>query len=72
MSPTEPVCYLTADLFYIEVVLLRGGRVEDVRVAHHGDAPEVRSRAYYIVLTSLNALTWFGLVCSPARHSSSC
>ncbi|XP_026094016.1 mediator of RNA polymerase II transcription subunit 1-like [Carassius auratus] len=39
MSPTETVCYLTADLFYIEVVLLRGGRVEDVRVAHHGEAP---------------------------------
>ncbi|XP_050953659.1 mediator of RNA polymerase II transcription subunit 1 isoform X2 [Labeo rohita] len=39
MSPTETVCYLTADLFYIEVVLLSGGRVEDVRVAHHGEAP---------------------------------
>ncbi|XP_073686441.1 mediator of RNA polymerase II transcription subunit 1-like [Garra rufa] len=39
MSPTETVCYLTADLFYIEVVLLLGGRVEDVRVAHHGEAP---------------------------------
>ncbi|KAF4096122.1 mediator of RNA polymerase II transcription subunit 1-like [Onychostoma macrolepis] len=40
MSPTETVCYLTADLFYVEVVLLPGGRVEDVRVAHHGEAPE--------------------------------
>ncbi|XP_016401752.1 mediator of RNA polymerase II transcription subunit 1-like [Sinocyclocheilus rhinocerous] len=39
MSPTETVCYLTADLFYLEVVLLPGGRVEDVRVAHHGEAP---------------------------------
>uniref|UniRef100_A0A8C1JBX1 Mediator of RNA polymerase II transcription subunit 1 n=1 Tax=Cyprinus carpio TaxID=7962 RepID=A0A8C1JBX1_CYPCA len=39
MSPTETVCYLTADLFYMEVVLLRGGGVEDVRVAHHGEAP---------------------------------
>ncbi len=73
MSPTETVCYLTADLFYIEVVLLRGGRVEDVRVAHHGEAPEVRRRADNIVEKSLwHALTWFGCVCSPAHHSSSC
>lgn len=39
LSPTETVCYLTADLFYIEVLLLPGGRVEDVRVAHNGEAP---------------------------------
>ncbi|XP_067290545.1 mediator of RNA polymerase II transcription subunit 1-like [Pseudorasbora parva] len=39
LSPTETVCYLTADLFYIEVMLLPGGRVEDVRVAHHGEPP---------------------------------
>lgn len=39
LSPTETVCYLTADLFYIEVVLLPGGRVEDVRAAHRGEAP---------------------------------
>lgn len=49
MSPTETVCYLTADLFYMEVVLLRGGGVEDVRVAHHGEAPVVRRHAYNIV-----------------------
>ncbi|XP_077081111.1 mediator of RNA polymerase II transcription subunit 1-like isoform X2 [Siphateles boraxobius] len=39
LSPTETVCYLTSDLFYIEVVLLPGGRVEDVRTAHHGETP---------------------------------
>ncbi|KAK7118001.1 hypothetical protein R3I94_021744 [Phoxinus phoxinus] len=39
LSPTETVCYLTADLFYIEVLLLPGGRVEDVRAAHRGEAP---------------------------------
>ncbi|XP_051537916.1 mediator of RNA polymerase II transcription subunit 1 [Myxocyprinus asiaticus] len=39
LSPTETVCYLTADLFYIEVVMLPGGQVEDVRVAHHGEVP---------------------------------
>ncbi|XP_053485887.1 mediator of RNA polymerase II transcription subunit 1 [Ictalurus furcatus] len=40
LSPTETACYLTADLFYVEVLLLPGGEVEDVKVAQHGDAPE--------------------------------
>ncbi|KAI4904299.1 hypothetical protein NFI96_010888, partial [Prochilodus magdalenae] len=40
-SPTETACYLTADLFYLEVLLLPGGGVEDVKVAQHGEAPEV-------------------------------
>ncbi|XP_076827498.1 mediator of RNA polymerase II transcription subunit 1-like [Brachyhypopomus gauderio] len=40
LSPTETVCYLTADLFYLEVLLLPGGGVEDVKVAQHGEAPE--------------------------------
>ncbi|KAM9489502.1 mediator of RNA polymerase II transcription subunit 1-like [Clarias gariepinus] len=40
LSPTETVCYLTADLFYVEVLLLPGGEVEDVKLAQHGEAPE--------------------------------
>ncbi|XP_029935402.1 mediator of RNA polymerase II transcription subunit 1-like isoform X3 [Myripristis murdjan] len=36
---TEATCYLTADLFYLEVVLLQGGGVEDVKVAPHGEVP---------------------------------
>ncbi|KAF4087827.1 hypothetical protein AMELA_G00075730 [Ameiurus melas] len=40
LSPTETACYLTADLFYVEVLLLHGGEVEDVKVAQHGEAPE--------------------------------
>uniref|UniRef100_UPI003AAC6404 mediator of RNA polymerase II transcription subunit 1-like n=1 Tax=Centroberyx gerrardi TaxID=166262 RepID=UPI003AAC6404 len=36
---TEATCYLTADLFYLEVVLLPGGGVEEVKVAPHGEAP---------------------------------
>ncbi|TSK16054.1 Mediator of RNA polymerase II transcription subunit 1 [Bagarius yarrelli] len=43
LSPTETACYLTADLFYVEVLLLPGGEVEDVKVAQHGKAPEVES-----------------------------
>ncbi|XP_061094968.1 mediator of RNA polymerase II transcription subunit 1-like [Conger conger] len=38
-SPTETTCYLTSDMFYLEVLLLPGGDVEDVKVAHHGEAP---------------------------------
>ncbi|XP_031705981.1 mediator of RNA polymerase II transcription subunit 1-like isoform X2 [Anarrhichthys ocellatus] len=36
---TEATCYLTADLFYLEVVLLPGGGVEEVKVAPHGGSP---------------------------------
>ncbi|KAJ8418701.1 hypothetical protein AAFF_G00002000 [Aldrovandia affinis] len=39
LSPTETTCYLTSDMFYLEVLLLPGGGVEDVKVAHHGEAP---------------------------------
>lgn len=38
---TEGTCYLTADLFYLEVVLLPFGGVEDVKVAPHGGSPLV-------------------------------
>ncbi|XP_035268619.1 mediator of RNA polymerase II transcription subunit 1 isoform X2 [Anguilla anguilla] len=38
-SPTETTYYLTSDMFYLEVLLLPGGGVEDVKVAHHGEAP---------------------------------
>lgn len=38
---TEATCYLTADLFYLEVVLLPYGGVEEVKVAPHGKAPVV-------------------------------
>ncbi|XP_062847261.1 mediator of RNA polymerase II transcription subunit 1-like [Trichomycterus rosablanca] len=40
LSPTETACYLTADLFYVEVLLHSGGEVKDVKVAQHGEAPE--------------------------------
>uniref|UniRef100_A0A4W5M7S8 Mediator of RNA polymerase II transcription subunit 1 n=1 Tax=Hucho hucho TaxID=62062 RepID=A0A4W5M7S8_9TELE len=39
LSPTETTCYLTADMFYLEVLLLPGGGVEDVKLAQHGEAP---------------------------------
>ncbi|GAA6215188.1 mediator of RNA polymerase II transcription subunit 1-like isoform X1 [Lates japonicus] len=39
---TEATCYLTADLFYLEVVLAPCGGVEEVKVAPHG-APPVSS-----------------------------
>ncbi|XP_062377535.1 mediator of RNA polymerase II transcription subunit 1-like isoform X1 [Sardina pilchardus] len=39
LSPTETACYLTADLFYLEVLLKPDGGVDDVKVALHGEAP---------------------------------
>uniref|UniRef100_A0A3B3SDZ9 Mediator of RNA polymerase II transcription subunit 1 n=1 Tax=Paramormyrops kingsleyae TaxID=1676925 RepID=A0A3B3SDZ9_9TELE len=39
LSPTESTCYLTSDMFYVEV-LLSGDGVQDVKLALHGEAPE--------------------------------
>ncbi|TDG97468.1 hypothetical protein EPR50_G00226220 [Perca flavescens] len=36
---TEATCYLTADLFYLEVVLLPCGGAKEVKVAPHGGFP---------------------------------
>ncbi|XP_077410429.1 mediator of RNA polymerase II transcription subunit 1-like [Vanacampus margaritifer] len=36
---SEATCYLTADLFYLEVALLPGGGVDEVKVAPHGGSP---------------------------------
>ncbi|XP_035854018.1 mediator of RNA polymerase II transcription subunit 1 isoform X3 [Sander lucioperca] len=38
---TEATCYLTADLFYLEVVLLPCGGTKEVKVAPHGGFPVV-------------------------------
>ncbi|XP_077364627.1 mediator of RNA polymerase II transcription subunit 1-like [Festucalex cinctus] len=36
---SESTCYLTADLFYLEVALLPGGGVDEVKVAPHRQSP---------------------------------
>ena len=38
---TDATCYLTADLFYLEVVLVASGGVEEVKVAPQGAPPAV-------------------------------
>ncbi|XP_053198582.1 mediator of RNA polymerase II transcription subunit 1 [Scomber japonicus] len=50
---TESTCYLTADLFYLEVVLLPCGGVEEVKVAPHGGSP-VSSESLLQLLRSKN------------------
>ncbi|XP_063339400.1 mediator of RNA polymerase II transcription subunit 1-like isoform X2 [Pelmatolapia mariae] len=35
----EATCYLSADLFYVEVLLLPCGEVEEVKVVPHGESP---------------------------------
>uniref|UniRef100_A0A665X901 Mediator of RNA polymerase II transcription subunit 1 n=1 Tax=Echeneis naucrates TaxID=173247 RepID=A0A665X901_ECHNA len=44
---TEATCYLTADLFYVEVVLVPNGGVEEVKVAPQGRAPVVNWNHFY-------------------------
>ncbi|NWS59642.1 MED1 polymerase, partial [Chunga burmeisteri] len=42
ISPTGTACYITSNMFYIEVQLEQDGKVVDVKVAHLGDAPVVK------------------------------
>ncbi|NXA33272.1 MED1 polymerase, partial [Eudromia elegans] len=39
ISPSGTACYITSDMFYIEVQLEKDGKVIDVKLAHLGEAP---------------------------------
>ncbi|MEE6465717.1 hypothetical protein FKM82_006661 [Ascaphus truei] len=39
LSPSGKVCYITSEMFYIEVQVKKNGDVVDVKLAHHGEAP---------------------------------
>ncbi|XP_027014865.2 mediator of RNA polymerase II transcription subunit 1 [Tachysurus fulvidraco] len=39
LSPSETECYITSDMFYVEVQLDTMGQLIDVKVAHHGENP---------------------------------
>ncbi|XP_068012951.1 mediator of RNA polymerase II transcription subunit 1-like [Melanerpes formicivorus] len=41
VSPTGTTCYITSNMFYIEVQLEKDGEVVDVKLAHLGEAPVV-------------------------------
>ncbi|XP_043364643.1 mediator of RNA polymerase II transcription subunit 1-like isoform X2 [Dermochelys coriacea] len=41
ISLNGTVCYLTSDMFYVEVQLEKDGKVIDVKLAHPGEAPVV-------------------------------
>ncbi|XP_068789841.1 mediator of RNA polymerase II transcription subunit 1-like [Struthio camelus] len=41
VSPSGTACYITSDMFYIEVQLEKDGKVTDVKLAHLGEAPVI-------------------------------
>ncbi|XP_069655740.1 mediator of RNA polymerase II transcription subunit 1-like [Haliaeetus albicilla] len=41
VSPSGTVCYITSNMFYVEVQLEKDGKVVDVKLAHLGEAPVV-------------------------------
>lgn len=41
LSPSGTECYITSDMFYVEVQLDNGGQLVDVKVAHQGENPTV-------------------------------
>lgn len=49
VSPSGTACYITSNMFYIEVQLEKDGNVIDVKLAHFGEAPVVK----LLSLTSL-------------------
>lgn len=44
LSPSETECYITSDMFYVEVQLDTIGQLIDVKVAHHGENPAVSEK----------------------------
>ncbi|NXX15033.1 MED1 polymerase, partial [Podargus strigoides] len=46
-SPSGTTCYITSDMFYIEVQLETDGNVMDVKLAHLGDTPEHDSNCFF-------------------------
>uniref|UniRef100_A0A3P9H881 Mediator of RNA polymerase II transcription subunit 1 n=1 Tax=Oryzias latipes TaxID=8090 RepID=A0A3P9H881_ORYLA len=50
---TDDTCYLTADLFYLEVLLPPCGGVQEVKVALHGEGPVVNFAAFSTRLKDL-------------------
>ncbi|KAL4635399.1 mediator of RNA polymerase II transcription subunit 1-like, partial [Arapaima gigas] len=53
LSPAETACYLTSDMFYVEVLLCEDGGVEDVKLAQHKEAPVVINRTPVTRTTAL-------------------
>lgn len=41
LSPSGTECYITMDMFYVEVQLDTSGQLVDVKVAHQGESPTV-------------------------------
>ncbi|XP_018415160.1 PREDICTED: mediator of RNA polymerase II transcription subunit 1-like [Nanorana parkeri] len=41
LGPNGRICYITSEMFYIEVQVKRNGHVGFVKLAHHGDSPTV-------------------------------
>lgn len=41
LSPSGTECYITSDMFYVEVQLDSTGQLVDVKVAHQGENPTV-------------------------------
>lgn len=41
LSPSGTECYITSDMFYVEVQLDSSGQLVDVKVAHQGENPTV-------------------------------
>ncbi|KAK2542458.1 Mediator of rna polymerase II transcription subunit 1-like protein [Columba livia] len=52
VSPSGTACYITSNMFYIEVQLEKDGNVIDVKLAHFGEAPVVKLIVSHLLVVS--------------------
>ncbi|XP_040289860.1 mediator of RNA polymerase II transcription subunit 1-like [Bufo bufo] len=41
LGPNGRICYITSEMFYIEIQVARNGHVTFVKLAHHGESPTI-------------------------------
>ncbi|KAM5156739.1 mediator of RNA polymerase II transcription subunit 1-like [Mantella aurantiaca] len=49
LGPNGRICYITSEMFYIEVQVKRNGHVGSVKLAHHGESPTVCKELLFLL-----------------------
>ncbi|KAM4705115.1 mediator of RNA polymerase II transcription subunit 1-like [Rhinophrynus dorsalis] len=51
LGPNGRICYITSEMFYIEVQVKKNGKISSVKLAHHGEAPTVCKELLHFLRT---------------------
>ncbi|XP_063778563.1 mediator of RNA polymerase II transcription subunit 1-like isoform X2 [Pseudophryne corroboree] len=52
LGPNGRICYITSEMFYIEVQVKRNGHVASVKLAHHGESPTMCKELLQLLRTN--------------------